>query len=552
MVVLKGNTKWSFMKRNSELAIVLNLSSFVTRISAFLVLVVAVSSCGGGSDEGLLSGDAGTIVPSGDELLTWQPGVFFDKAAYQAMCAEPRTGPNPFDDNRPFPDELGSVSHENFYLRSWTNDLYFWYDEVEDQDPNLFTTAEYFDELKTMERTPSNRLKDNFHFSENTANYLTRTVSGETFGYGMNLVFASVNVPRLLIVRDVVPGSPAAVAGVERGMEIITIDGEDLVSGGDVDALNNGLYPPALEEDHTFDFLPVGSNTAVELTLTSANIESVPVKAVTTIDTASGGVGYIHFNSHIRPAERDLYDAFTSLQGSGVSDLILDLRYNGGGLLAIAGQVGYMVAGSQSNGDTFYRLAFNDKQSSGSPIPFHSESLGFSEDLNAGLNLPTLNLSTVYILTTGGTCSASEAIINGLMGVDVDVVLIGDTTCGKPYGFFPQDNCGTTYFTVQFAGVNANNFGEYPDGFSPSNMPSAPGVSVPGCRVEDDFEHLLGDPEEALLAAALQYREDGSCPALPSSSKALVKSSQKSKVETSSALRLPREYPGLNNAIIQL
>ena len=103
------------------------------------------------------------------------------------------------------------------------------------------------------------------------------------------------------------------------------------------------------------------------------------------------------------------------------------------------------------------------------------------------------------LLTTGNTCSASEAIINGLRGVDVEVNLIGGTTCGKPYGFYPQPNCGTTYFAVQFQGVNAKGFGDYADGMAPT------------CAVADDYQHALGDANEGMLAAALQYRTTGRC-----------------------------------------
>ena len=82
--------------------------------------------------------------------------------------------------------------------------------------------------------------------------------------------------------------------------------------------------------------------------------------------------------------------------------------------------------------------------------------------------MPTLNLATVYVLTGAGTCSASEAIINGLRGVGVQVIEVGSTTCGKPYGFYPQDNCGTTYFSIEYKGVNDMGFGDYTDGFSPA------------------------------------------------------------------------------------
>ena len=74
--------------------------------------------------------------------------------------------------------------------------------------------------------------------------------------------------------------------------------------------------------------------------------------------------------------------------------------------------------------------------------------------------------------------------------------IIGSTTCGKPYGFYPTDNCGTTYFRIQFRGENAANFGDYTDGFSPANTTANVGTTVPGCSVADDFTHELGDPAE--------------------------------------------------------
>ncbi len=94
----------------------------------------------------------------------------------------------------------------------------------------------------------------------------------------------------------------------------------------------------------------------------------------------------------------------------------------------------------------------------------------------------------MFVLTGNGTCSASEAIINGLRGVDVQVIQIGATTCGKPYGFYPQDNCGTTYFSIEFKGVNAKGFGDCADGFSPATPARLP-AQLPGCSVADDFTH---------------------------------------------------------------
>jgi carboxyl-terminal processing protease len=118
----------------------------------------------------------------------------------------------------------------------------------------------------------------------------------------------------------------------------------------------------------------------------------------------------------------------------------------------------------------------------------------------------------LYVLTSEDTCSASESIINGLRGVDVPVVQIGATTCGKPYGFYPFDNCGTTYFSIQFQGVNAKNFGAYADGFSPANTVAARGEPVAGCSVIEDFQHQLGNANERLLSVAINYAQtNGQC-----------------------------------------
>jgi hypothetical protein len=86
------------------------------------------------------------------------------------------------------------------------------------------------------------------------------------------------------------------------------------------------------------------------------------------------------------------------------------------------------------------------------------------------------------------------------------VIQIGSTTCGKPYGFYPQDNCGTTYFTIELKGVNAQGFGDYTDGFSPENTAGGVGTPVPGCSVGDDFTHALGDPAVSAAACACATR----------------------------------------------
>jgi carboxyl-terminal processing protease len=194
-----------------------------------------------------------------------------------------------------------------------------------------------------------------------------------------------------------------------------------------------------------------------------------------------------------------LVNAITQLKTAGVTDLVLDVRYNGGGLLYIASELAYMIAGPTATaGKVFEQAQFNDKIRPDPATPFFATAFGFSAP--KGLALPYLGLKRVSLLTSAGTCSASEAIINGLQGIDIEVNMIGGQTCGKPYGFYPTPNCGTTYFTIQFKGVNNKGFGDYADGIAAT------------CNVADDFTRALGDPAEGQLAAALSYRESKICP----------------------------------------
>jgi len=445
------------------------------------------------------------------------------------MCVTPRTGIDPVT-QQPYLDRLGTALDEKNWLRSWTNDFYLWFSEVPDQDPAGFASdTTYFTALKTSAVTASGKLKDRFHFTYPTATWEALSQSGVQAGYGANFVIIAATPPREVVVAYTEPGSAAAIApaSIARGAQILTVDGVDLVNANDqasIDSLNAGLSPKSVGESHAFSILDLGAVAPRTVTLVSANITETPVLNVQTIPTAAGAlIGYMLFNDHIATAEIELVAAFNQLKSAGVHDLVLDLRYNGGGYLDLASEVAYMIAGpAPTAGQTFELDQFNSKnptvnpvtQTAITPLAFHTTTQGFS--LPAGQTLPSLNLARVFVLTSGSTCSASEAIINSLQGVNVQVIQIGSTTCGKPYGFYPADNCAVTYFSIQFQGVNAKNFGNYPDGFTPANTVATEGVLVPGCSVADDFTHSLGDPAEGLLASALSYAATGVCLVPPS------------------------------------
>ena len=509
-------------------------SSNVTKLASAIALVatgVALTACGGGGGS---STPPATQVspppppPPPQQSITWQQGVFESANTFKDQCQNPRSGTD--IEGNTFPDQAGTLADELFWLRSWTEETYLWNDQVTDQDPNTFNDRiSYFDVLKTDAVTASGENLDDFHFNEPTDVFLERRNSTAQAGYGFDLIVFSNTVPRDYRIRYTEPNSPASevVNGqvqFERGSRILTVDGVDLVNGGttqaQLDTLNGGLFPAAAGETHTFEVQDAGSNTTRTITIVSDDIVEAPVNRTDVIDTPSGKVGYILFNTFSpRSSEAAIADAITDMSNEGVTDLVLDLRYNGGGLLAVASQLGYMIAGpSRTNGKTFELLEFNSDSGNvnpvtgagNSPIPFYGTGLGFS--LANGTPLNNLDLGRVFILSTGGTCSASEAVLNGLRGIDVEIVLIGDVTCGKPYGFYPTDNCGETYYTIQFRGLNDKGFGDYSDGFVPNNSSFAFGERVSGCVVPDDLSTELGDPTEGLLAAALDFRENGTCP----------------------------------------
>lgn len=494
------------------------------KIALGVLASIGLASCGGGGGGGGgASQPGGSPSGNGGSSNAWTQGVFMPSATFKAQCASPRSGTDP-GSGKPYPDVQGSTLTENNWLRSWTNELYLWYAEVTDLDPSLYSTSDYFNKLKTAQTDTAGQPKDKFHFTYATATWQTLSSSDVNLGYGVQWVLVSTTPPRQLVVAYTTPNSPASAANLARGAQILTIDGVDLVNAPDqasVKTLNAGISPGKVGESHTFTVRDLGSSTTRTVTLTAQNVTENPVPLVTTVPTTMGTVGYLVFNDQQSTAESGLINAVNQLEAAHITDLVLDIRYNGGGFLDIASELAYMIAGpGPTTAQTFYNQQFNTKNPTTNPVTgsplaptgFHTQTQGFS--VTSGQALPTLNLTRLFVLTGPSTCSASEAIMNGLQGVNVQVIQIGTTTCGKPYGFYPQDNCGTTYFSIEFRGVNAQGFGNYPDGFSPSNNSAAAnGATLPGCQVADDFTHALGDPAEGRLAAALSYSTNAMCPA---------------------------------------
>ena len=490
------------------------IMSFIKYSSTVIVAALLVA-CGGGG-----GGGAGTTAPP----VVVEPGSGWIAGEYddwrldsmRNICANPRTTGG-------YSDTQGDVTDENFWIRSYSNDTYLWYSELPDIDPGTVNSAEdYFDLMVTEGLSPTGNPKDQFHYSQDTEEY-NNYYSGVSAGYGVRFFIIESSPPRKIVVGYNEPNTPASDNNLSRGAEIISIDGENIEDSNNVDALNAGLFPVAVGESHTFVVKDLNAPEERTFTMVSAETTSMPVKNVNTFDVAGSKVGYFTFNSHIKPAETQLINAINELKAEDVDELVVDLRYNGGGYLAIAAELAYMVAGPASEGRVFDELTFNDKYTERDPINnnvlepsrFYSTAAGFdapTDPTPAGATLPYLGLSRVFVLSSRGTASASEAVINGLRGVDVEVILIGEATRGKPYGWYALDNCGTTYSTIQFKGSNEKGFGDYSDGFFPVASADLSGAEVTGCTVPDDLSNLLGDSNEGRLSAALTYIETGACP----------------------------------------
>ena len=446
----------------------------------------------------------------------WKEGVFFPSELYINHCASPREGIDPFT-NQNYPDILGASLDEKLYLRAIHHEDYLWYDEINDTDPNSYpSTLSYFSSLKTPATSDDNLAKDRFHFSQTYEQYMNGFIERVVYGFGFNWSFLSATAPRNFVLSYVDENSVANMAGVARGDKLIKINSIDVVNTNvyeEISYINETLFNP---RDIFYQFQFQSPNGELKTLLLSPSNKTVsPVMHVKQLSLADNRIGYFMFNEFHASAQAPLISAFNEFSLNGVSDLIIDLRYNQGGLLYMASQLAYMIAGDSSLNRVFESLIYNDKNThKNQDLYFINREIDWDQGVITNNILPTLNLDRVFILATGSTASASESLINGLRGIDVEVILIGEQTYGKPYGFLPYMNCGMVYYFVQFVGLNEKGYGDYTYGLAPvETETSEMGLShqVQGCPVGDDLNFLLGTPDEPMISNALNIMSQNQC-----------------------------------------
>jgi hypothetical protein len=372
------------------------------------------------------------------------------------------------------------VPAQNTWLRSYMLDWYYWSGSAPNPDPAPYSdVSSYLDALRNGGDAVVPR--DRWSYIQDSNSFNQFFAEGKTLGYGLFVNGLELQLP--LKVRYIEALSPAA-GLLARGDTILSLNGRsaaDLIAASDFTVLS-----PAKEGD-VLNVVIDSATGPKTVALTAATYTLTPVP-VSTVLTLPGGVkaGYLVLKDFITQAEAPLSTALDSFHAAGATELILDLRYNGGGRVSTANWLASLIAGAANNGRLFTRLSYNavHQNSNANFLLGGASGAGFAR---------------VVVLTGARTCSASELVVNGLKPY-ANVVTIGGASCGKPFGFNPVPNCTSTISAVNFESFNALGEGRYYNGVTAT------------CAVADDFSGALGNPAEKLTAAATSYLQTGVCP----------------------------------------
>ena len=374
---------------------------------------------------------------------------------------------------------LGQVQTVRATLRDW----YFWYQQLPDPDPAGFTSPDAY--LEAVRYRP---LDTTFSYVANKAESDAFFSDSQFVGYGFRSVLLA---PDDFRAADVYANSPASRAGLDRGSRFLEIGGRTVADLVASNQLGSAFGPSQVGVTTRVRFLD-RAGEAHEATLVK-ELVTIPTVSVEEIYHLGGRtIGYLVFENFVRPSTDALNATFGRFKEAGVDEVVLDLRYNGGGLISVAQQLGGLIGGAATADRTFVRYVHNDKQSarnSSVPFPLPANALG---------------VSRLVVIATRGSASASELVINALRPF-MPVTIVGDRTYGKPVGQYGFDFCDKTLFPVAFATRNANDEGDYFNG-----LPA-------DCAAPDDIQHALGDTDEGSLAEALGFIRNGRCSAAAAS-----------------------------------
>ncbi|WP_247710224.1 S41 family peptidase [Qipengyuania huizhouensis] len=322
--------------------------------------------------------------------------------------------------------------------------------------------------------------------------------SGSNAGFGIRLIYDIDN--NRVFVAEAFENAPAFPQGFDRGTEILQIDGQSvstLMSMGGPQAVSDALGPSDPGVTRSFVIRDVsGVEKSVSVTKTEFSLDPVSDRyGVKILDDGAGGrVGYVNLRTFIiQDAGPQLREAFDRFRDQGITNVILDLRYNGGGLVSVAELLGDLMADGLE-GQVFSQTKLRSSKSA-------EESTALFQDQPEQIRAMKL-----AVIARGGTASASELVTNSMIPYLGDnIALVGTDTFGKPVGQFAFDRsaCDDRLRAVTFKTVNADGQGEYFNGLA-SVMPNT-------CRANDGIFNQLGDPQEASVSVALDFIAGRTC-----------------------------------------
>lgn len=401
---------------------------------------------------------------------------------------------------------------ENFVYRG-LNEIYLYKSDVpqlaDDYFANQAERNDFLDNYPTPEELFYDGLtasQDKFSFIVDDYVELENSFSGvsKTTGMSYALSYISAGSENILgWVRYVQPNTSASEEGVKRGDIFTKINGTQLTAGNYSSLLALPTITITLAKLEGNDLVETGETKTLVNEVYSAN----PVFIKKILDVEGAKVGYLMYNSFTADYDVQLNDAFAEFKAANVTDLILDVRYNGGGSVRTATDLAAMITG-QYPGEIFMKEEWNEKyQEYFESTEERRESLlnRFNTKIKTGEIINSLNLSRVFVLTSLRSASASELVINGLEPY-IDVIQIGDKTTGKFTASvtlydspnFGRNNANTTHkYALQplvLKSVNSAGVSDYVNGLAPDHL------------IKENIRDLgeLGDINEPLLKVALE------------------------------------------------
>ncbi|MCB2089051.1 MAG: peptidase S41 [Sphingomonadaceae bacterium] len=360
--------------------------------------------------------------------------------------------------------------------------------------------------------------------------------SGSSAGFGVRLGYDTTN--NRVFVIEAFENAPALTANIDRGTEILAIGTTQasaqsvstLMANGGPQAVIDALGPSTAGTSRYIQFRPAGGATT-DTTIAKADYSLDPVSdryGAKVIDDNGKKVGYVNLRTFINSADPDLRAAFQDFRNQGVTEVILDFRYNGGGLVSIAELMGDLM-GQDKVGQVFSRTTLR------------SSKANLNEQRNFEAAGQAIAPTKIAIIGRSGTASASELVANAFIPyLGNNIALVGTNTFGKPVGQFGFDlaACDDRLRVVAFRTENRDGGGDYYTGLA-SVMPNT-------CSANDDIFKPLGDPTEASVATALDFLAGRPCTAISKAGQGVqAERPQREILQPDRPSAAQREVPGM-------